>query len=76
MYQAPDLDHADMESVAELPAHFAVWLCSPEAEFVKGRFLWAAWDVDELKKKQDVIEKNPEQLMVGHTMDKLVEATG
>lgn len=32
-----------------LPAHFNVWIASPEAEFLKGKFVWANWDVDELK---------------------------
>ncbi|KAI7778405.1 hypothetical protein LA080_002175 [Diaporthe eres] len=27
----------------------AVWLASPEARFLHGRFVWASWDVDELK---------------------------
>lgn len=31
-----------------LPAHFHVWIASPEAEFLKGRFVWANWDVNEL----------------------------
>ncbi|KAJ9663365.1 hypothetical protein H2198_000882 [Neophaeococcomyces mojaviensis] len=31
-----------------LPGHFQVWLASPEAEFLKGKFVWANWDVDEL----------------------------
>jgi hypothetical protein len=26
-----------------------VWLASPEAAFLKGRLVWANWDVDELK---------------------------
>lgn len=26
-----------------------VWLASPEAQFLKGKFLWANWDVNELK---------------------------
>ncbi|OLN85285.1 Short-chain type dehydrogenase/reductase [Colletotrichum chlorophyti] len=34
---------------ARLPAHFAVWLSSPEAEFLNGRTVWANWDVEELK---------------------------
>jgi NAD(P)-dependent dehydrogenase (short-subunit alcohol dehydrogenase family) len=34
---------------AELPAQFQVWLASNEAEFLKGKFLWVNWDVDELK---------------------------
>lgn len=32
-----------------LPASSAVWLASPEARFLHGRFIWASWDVDELK---------------------------
>ncbi|GAB7327393.1 hypothetical protein MBLNU13_g11257t2 [Cladosporium sp. NU13] len=32
----------------KLPGDFAVWLASPEAEFLNGRFVWAEWDVDEL----------------------------
>ena len=36
-------------STLELAGNFAVWLCSPEARFLRGRFVWANWDVDELK---------------------------
>lgn len=32
-----------------LPAHFLVWMASPEASFIRGRSVWANWDVDELK---------------------------
>lgn len=31
-----------------LPGSFAVWLASPEARFLHGRFVWASWDVEEL----------------------------
>ncbi|KAH6844733.1 hypothetical protein B0I37DRAFT_327491, partial [Chaetomium sp. MPI-CAGE-AT-0009] len=31
-----------------LPRGFAVWLASPEAAFLKGRFVMSNWDVDEL----------------------------
>ncbi|CAN9196140.1 unnamed protein product [Alternaria alternata] len=31
-----------------LPQGFAVWLASPEAEFLKGRFVMSNWDVEEL----------------------------
>jgi len=31
-----------------LPGDFSVWLASPEAKFLNGRFVWAQWDVDEL----------------------------
>lgn len=41
---------ADVLSLAELPAHFAVWISSPEAAFIRGKFVFCNWDVDELKK--------------------------
>ncbi len=34
-----------------------VWASSPEAEFLKGRLVWANWDVDELKARKDEIIK-------------------
>ncbi|KAI0509657.1 hypothetical protein F5B22DRAFT_648890 [Xylaria bambusicola] len=34
---------------AQLPAHFLVWLASPEAAFLRGRCASANWDVEELK---------------------------
>jgi len=34
--------------VDELCGGFAVWAASKEAEFLHGRFTWAAWDVEEL----------------------------
>ncbi|UKZ84171.1 uncharacterized protein TrAFT101_000089 [Trichoderma asperellum] len=36
-----------------LSGDFAVWLASPEAAFTKGKFLWASWDVAELKSQSD-----------------------
>ncbi|RYC60092.1 hypothetical protein CHU98_g6132, partial [Xylaria longipes] len=33
----------------ELPGDYAVWAASPEAKFLHGRFVWASWDVDQLK---------------------------
>ncbi|KAF2420125.1 oxidoreductase [Tothia fuscella] len=44
------------EDHVSLPANFNVWLASPEAVFLKGKFLWANWDVDELKAKAKEIE--------------------
>lgn len=32
-----------------------LWLASPEAAFAKGKYLWANWDVEELKEKADKI---------------------
>lgn len=56
-----------------LPAQYAVWLCSPEADFLKGRFLWAQWDVEELMAKKAAIEANPNALKVGLVFDDLLE---
>ena len=47
----------------ELAASFSVWLASPEGELVKGRFLYANWDVDELKAKARDLE-DPDFLSV------------
>jgi hypothetical protein len=35
----------------QLPAHFSVWLATPEAKPLSGRFLFANWDVEQLKSK-------------------------
>ncbi|PNP51266.1 hypothetical protein FNYG_15912 [Fusarium nygamai] len=40
----------------ELPAHFMVWLMSEEAGFLKGKFVWANWDVQELQARAKEIE--------------------
>ncbi len=47
-----------------LSANFNVWLASPEAGFLMGKFLWANWDVDELKSKAKEIEAGT-QLSIG-----------
>jgi hypothetical protein len=39
-----------------LPADFAVWLASPEAAFLKGKFVYANWDVEELKEMAEGLE--------------------
>ncbi|KAH6684999.1 hypothetical protein F5X68DRAFT_136546 [Plectosphaerella plurivora] len=36
-----------------LPASFVVWIVSPEAEFLRGKFVWSNWDVEELKAKRE-----------------------
>ena len=41
--------------IASLPANFCVWLASPEAHFVAGKYLFVNWDVDELKNMADDI---------------------
>lgn len=40
----------------ELPSNFAVWLCSPKARFLRGKFVWCDWDVEELLAKKDNIQ--------------------
>ncbi|KAI2615433.1 hypothetical protein GGS26DRAFT_604521 [Hypomontagnella submonticulosa] len=42
-----------------LPASFNVWLASPEARFLKSKFIWCNWDVDELKAQAKEIESGP-----------------
>ncbi|PTB44970.1 uncharacterized protein TrAFT101_000445 [Trichoderma asperellum] len=37
---------------ASLPGAFAVWCASAESESLRGRFLWANWDVEELKARE------------------------
>ena len=38
-----------IDILVALPGQFNVWLASPEAQFLKGKFVWVNWDVDELK---------------------------
>lgn len=40
----------------ELPSSFAVWLSSDEATFLRGKFVWCNWDVEELMEKNRQIE--------------------
>jgi hypothetical protein len=44
-----------------------VWAASDEAQFLHGRFVWAAWDVDELKQGEvaERIQNEPHFLKVG-----------
>ncbi|KAM0794046.1 hypothetical protein BDR22DRAFT_827265 [Usnea florida] len=49
----------------QLPGQFAVWLASKEAAFLKGRFVWANWDVEELVGRKGEFERDTELLTVG-----------
>ncbi|KAM0426283.1 hypothetical protein ACHAPT_008323 [Fusarium lateritium] len=40
----------------ELPGHFVVWLASDEASFLRNKFVWANWDVDELRVRAKEIQ--------------------
>jgi hypothetical protein len=41
---------------AELAGNFTVWIASPEAKFLNGKFVWVNWDVEELKVNAKEIE--------------------
>ncbi|KAI0095804.1 hypothetical protein GGR51DRAFT_553819 [Nemania sp. FL0031] len=47
-----------------LSAHFLVWAASDEAKFLKNKFVFANWDVDEMKARAQEIADSPE-LMIG-----------
>jgi len=38
-----------------LPADFAVFVASPEARFLNGKFVWSNWDVEEMKARREEI---------------------
>lgn len=42
----------------ELPAHFLVWIASDEAAFLRNKFVWANWDVEELKARREEIQSS------------------
>ncbi|KAI9788355.1 MAG: hypothetical protein M1816_006958 [Peltula sp. TS41687] len=46
----------------ELPGAFSVWLASGHADFLKGKYIWANWDVDELKQREKEITADPSML--------------
>lgn len=43
--------------IVALPADFMVWLSSPEASFLSGKYTFANWDVEELKALQGEIKE-------------------
>ena len=43
----------------KVPGNYAVWLASPEADWLSGRYTWAEWDVDELLTLKERAEKDP-----------------
>lgn len=43
--------------LVSLPAAFNLWLASPEARFLRGKFVWCNWDVEELKAQAKEIEE-------------------
>jgi len=51
----PEALHDYLDDEPDLAACFAVWLCSGEADWAKGRYLSATWDVGELMALKDEI---------------------
>ena len=50
---------ADFRQV-NLPGHFSVWLASKEGHATpSGRYLWAHWDVEELKERSKELYDDP-----------------
>lgn len=47
-----------MINIVELSAHFIAWAANPQARFLKGRFVWANWDVEELKDMAEDIKRS------------------
>ena len=54
----PEAMHAYLMDEPELAAGFIVWLCSGKADWAKGCYLSADWDVNELLQMKDEIIKN------------------
>ncbi|KAK7969229.1 hypothetical protein PG996_002335 [Apiospora saccharicola] len=46
-----------------LPAQFLVWAASHEADFLRNKLVFAAWDVDELVARKEEIANTPELLI-------------
>lgn len=51
----PEAMHAYLVDDPALAASFAVWLCSGRADWAKGRYLSANWDVTELTALKDAV---------------------
>ncbi|KAL4934968.1 hypothetical protein BDV06DRAFT_229260 [Aspergillus oleicola] len=48
------------EDHVSLPGSFNVWLASPEAKFLNGKFLYTNWDVDELMAREKGLGESAE----------------
>ena len=53
------MEAAPKEDDPALPGDFMVWLATPQAEFLRGRFVWANWDVTEMMAMKNKIESDP-----------------
>lgn len=53
--------------LVSLPSSVAIWAASDEAAFLHGRFIWSAWDVEELRSGplRERIEQDENYLRIG-----------
>ena len=35
-----------------------VWLLSPEAKFLKGKVIWANWDIEEMNAREEIADSD------------------
>lgn len=49
----------------DLPAWFCVWALGKEISFLHGRFVWAQWDEEVLKRIREQIKEDAKLLRVG-----------
>jgi len=54
-----------------MPGPFALWLASKDADFLAGKFIYAGWDVEELKARAKEIEGS-ELLRIGPIGDPVI----
>lgn len=47
-----------------LAGGFAVWLASPAAKFLRGRFVMSTWDVEEMMAQKERFEEDPEYAVI------------
>ncbi|KAK5165300.1 uncharacterized protein LTR77_009398 [Saxophila tyrrhenica] len=62
--EAGGVEAIGFEDHVSLPASFSLWLASPEARFLKNKYLWANWDIEELRRRAEELEAGP-QLSIG-----------
>jgi hypothetical protein len=56
--QMPENMHWVLKDKPSLAAGYAVWLTTPDADFLKGRYSSCGWDVNQLVAKKAEIEKD------------------
>lgn len=61
MYQGAMREDNMEASILDDPAlggNFMVWAASPDAAFLKGRWVWSNWDVEQLKQRAEEIQSS------------------